>query len=185
MPLRPGGTTVSILDSASSFSCTYDYTAKNQGRWSERPTEYRRGGNASRYGIVCKIDLVFTYVVQVCQYQHTASFIYFDCFTAKLAEMGSDGFLNELQNISILVTPGGSTWWMTEFLKWKKAPPNCGFIHQNWPCWILFKKRTTAVAALICVCLHSTLVYRLRAERLRYEFSLYCCNARAAQQQKH
>lgn len=46
--------------------------------------------------------------------------------------MGSDGFLNELQNISILVTPGGPTWRMTEFLKWKKAPPKLQF-HPSEP----------------------------------------------------
>ncbi|KAL1257606.1 hypothetical protein QQF64_010850 [Cirrhinus molitorella] len=81
MPLHPGETMVSILDSASSFSSPYDYTAKNQGRRSKSPQKIDVAVT-HRGTVLFKIDLAFTYVVQVCRYRHTASFIYFDCFTA-------------------------------------------------------------------------------------------------------
>lgn len=75
---------------------------------------------------------------------------------------------------------------MTEFLKWKKAHPQTAvFIHQNGLCWIYLKKKTDSRSCCIDLSVSPlNTVYRLRAERLRYEFSLYRCNARAAQQHK-
>lgn len=64
------------------------------------------------------------------------------------------------------------------------TPPNCSF-HPSERALLDSLKKTDSRSCCIDLSVSPlNTVYRLRAERLRYEFSLYRCNARAAQQHK-